>query len=110
MARQHDQSVGFWHDKTTRATIRREVAEFTRNKESITDLARRLEKVPAFSPERARLIAVTEVTRAYSEGNQKAREASGVVEGKEWLTSVDEMVCEICGPMHGGTAKGTDDR
>ena len=88
-------------DETTRATIRREVAEFTRNKESITDLARRLEKVPAFSPERARLIAVTEVTRAYSEGNQQAREASGVVEGKEWLTSVDERVCPICGPMHG---------
>lgn len=88
-------------DETTRATIRREVAEFTRNKESITDLARRLENVPAFGEERARMIAVTEVTRAYAEGNQAAWRESGVVEGKEWLTSVDERVCPICGPMHG---------
>ena len=33
-----------------------------------------------FSPERARLIAVTEVTRAYAEGNRQAWKASGVIE------------------------------
>ena len=86
---------------TTRDMVQREVSEFTRNKESITQLSQRLATSPAFSDERARMIAVTEVTRAYSEGNAVAWKESGVTEGREWLTSVDERVCPICGPLHG---------
>ena len=86
---------------TTRATIQREVANFARNQESITQLSQRLAASSAFSQERARLIAVTEVTRSYSEGNQAAWRESNVVEGKMWITSVDERVCPICGPLHG---------
>ena len=26
---------------------------------------------------------------------------SGVVAGREWNTAVDELVCPICGPLHG---------
>jgi hypothetical protein len=49
------------------------------------------------------MIAVTEVTRSYAEGNQIAWKESGVVEGKEWNTANDEIVarCPICWPLHG---------
>ena len=85
---------------TTRARIRREVAGFTQNQETINQLGQRLSRPDGpFGPNRARMIAVTEVTRSYSEGNQAAWRESGVVEGKMWITQVDELVCPICGPL-----------
>jgi SPP1 gp7 family putative phage head morphogenesis protein len=56
---------------------------------------------PMFGEVRARMIATTEVTRAYSEGNQATWRASGVVDGKRWNTAVDELVCPICEPLDG---------
>lgn len=50
-----------------------------------------------YSPERARAIAVTEVTRAYARGNVEAWRASGVVSEKQVRTNNDEKVCPICG-------------
>ena len=58
-----------------------------------------------FSRTRAGMIAVTEVTRAYAAGNVAAWQASRVVQGKEWMTATDEVVCPICGPLRGQIAR-----
>lgn len=85
---------------TTRDRIRKEVARFITSGESLADLRRRLMKDYLFSESRAEAIAVTEVTRAYAEGNQTAWRQSGVTQGKRWNTANDELVCPICGPVH----------
>ena len=56
---------------------------------------------PIFGANRAEQIAVTEVTRAYAEGNQQAWKASGVVSANRWMTARDELVCPICKPLDG---------
>jgi hypothetical protein len=57
-----------------------------------------------FNSERARRVAVTEITRAYAEGNQLAAGAlaeqfPGVRVTKRWYTNQDDRVCEVCGPL-----------
>ena len=54
-----------------------------------------------FAQERASNIAITEVTRAYAEGNTMAWRSAGVVGGKRWNTAFDERVCLICRPLNG---------
>lgn len=98
-ARQYSAELVRGITNTTRDRIRSEVAYYTQNQQTIGQLGKRLEGV--FSPQRANMIAVTEVTRSYSEGNQTAWKESGVVEGKEWNTNNDELVCPICGPLDG---------
>lgn len=61
-----------------------------------------------FARGRGTLIATTEITRAYAEGNNAAWRASGVVEGKIWQTSADEMVCPVCGALN-GERRGLDE-
>jgi len=91
--------------ETTRERLRREIANFVQNQESIGQLAARLngDNGP-FSASRARMIAVTEVTRSYAEGNKVAWQESGVIEGQQWNTANDELVCSICGPLDGTQA------
>jgi len=59
---------------------------------------------PAFGPNRASMIAVTEVTRASSAATrhyqQQVAEA-GITMQRYWYTLRDERVCPICGPLHG---------
>jgi len=69
-----------------------------------------------FSPERAELIASTEVTKAYAEGNLliwRNEAYAGSIKGRRWMTAVDELVCDICGPrdqqMVGGLDGGWED-
>lgn len=61
-----------------------------------------------FSAERADMIAVTEVTRAYAEGErtaarEMAKEFPGVPVIKTWFTNNDDLVCDICGPLENMT-------
>ena len=56
---------------------------------------------PLFGDERARRIAVTEVTRMYAEGNLMAWKSTGYVTEKVWRTARDDRVCLICGPLEG---------
>lgn len=49
---------------------------------------------------RAQMIARTETIRASNAGAEASYIQSGVVEGKEWFTALDERVCEFCDPMH----------
>jgi len=58
---------------------------------------------------RAKMIAMTETTRAFAQGNQIAWEASNVVGQKRWFTAMDDRVCPICSQLaeqyaslHGG--------
>jgi len=59
-----------------------------------------------YSDERALKIAVTEVTRAYSQGNllaaqQLREEYPNVRVTKRWFTNNDDRVCPLCGPLDG---------
>lgn len=57
----------------------------------------------AFGPVRSEMIAVTEVTRAASEGEQavaRELEAQGISMVPVWQTNNDELVCPECGPRH----------
>ena len=62
-----------------------------------------------FGPVRAEMIAVTEVTRAAAEGQQglvTEAAALGIEMIDTWSTRNDELVCPICGPLHGRDADG----
>jgi SPP1 gp7 family putative phage head morphogenesis protein len=87
--------------------LRTEIDNFIRDpKMTINELERRL--IPFFDETRAGMIAITEVTRAFAEGNRLAWKESGVVERKRWNTANDELVCLICGPLN-GTVVDIDD-
>ena len=71
--------------------------------ESIPELTKRVNKVFGFAEQyRATRIARTEIIRAANSGAEFAYVQSGVVKGKEWLTSFDERTCEIgCKELNG---------
>lgn len=56
---------------------------------------------PIFSASRAEMIAITEVTRAFQDGNTLAWLATGYVSLYQWNTQKDERVCPICSPKDG---------
>lgn len=58
------------------------------------------ELTPVFGEERAAMVAATETTRVYAEGNIQAWRSSGIVTAKKWQTARDDLVCPICGPLH----------
>lgn len=93
--------------KTTRKRLQREISNFITSGETLLQLRRRLE--PVFGPVRAEAIAVTEVTRAYAEGNVASWRESGVIQKQEWRTANDELVCPICGAK-AGQVYALDDR
>ena len=85
--------------QTTREGVRQAVSRYIGNAEPKERLINDLEVY--FDRKRAEMIATTETTRAFAEGNRIAYRESGVVEGLIWLTSRDEKVCSICAPLHG---------
>lgn len=59
---------------------------------------------PAFGVVRAKMIAVTEITRAYSSATniqKKLLAEAGIEMERIWHTGHDELVCEICAPLNG---------
>jgi len=52
---------------------------------------------------RAERVARTETFRIANEATKEAWKQSGVVKTIKWYTSVDERVCEWCGPQNGKT-------
>ena len=75
---------------------------------TIGDLMRLL----PFSEQRALMVGVTEITRAYSvadelAGNELQKEFPDVEVVKTWWTNNDDIVqeCPICWPLHGMTVK-----
>lgn len=86
---------------TTSRIVGQAVGRWVGNGEPLQSLVRDLQ--PAFGKQRARLIASTEVTRAYAEGSKEAFVESGVVTKLVWQASMDERVCIYCGSLHGKT-------
>jgi len=56
---------------------------------------------PVFGPNRAEMIGITETTRVFVEAQRLAEANNPYTVAFRWLTSADEAVCPICGPMHG---------
>ena len=56
-----------------------------------------------FGPERGARIAVTEVTRVFSESTRAAAQANPNTTRLQWVALADEIVCSVCGPLHGQT-------
>lgn len=65
----------------------------------IFDLVAVLE--PTFGPVRAEAIATTEVTRIFARVAEEEARTNELIHGFIWQTAADDVVCEICGPMHG---------
>lgn len=85
---------------TTRKNLRQNIGAWIESgSDRLKDLSKLLE--PTFGDVRARMIAQTEVTRAWSEVRNKIWRESGIIKRKRWTTMLDELVCEFCGPMHG---------
>jgi SPP1 gp7 family putative phage head morphogenesis protein len=91
---------------TSRDVIRKSVAQWTETGDPLSVLEKQLQQT-GFNRTRARMIAQTETTRAYAEGNIKAWKASGLVTQQEWRTANDEAVCPICAPL-GGISYGAE--
>jgi len=87
----------------TRDLLQRVIPEFIETPGmTVGDLRRELE--PAFGEVRAERIATTEVTRAFAEGTQIIQQqlATGGVQMEQvWHTSMDDKVCDLCGPLDG---------
>lgn len=84
----------------TTPRIQKLVADWIRNGEPFHVLREKIINGYWYSESRANTIAVTEVTRAFAEGNLHAWRQAGVTDGKRWNTALDEMVCPICAPLH----------
>ena len=63
---------------------------------------------PTFGPNRAEMIAITETTRVFVEAQRQAEANNPYTVAFRWLTSADERVCPICGPMHGQVRRKQD--
>jgi len=89
---------------TTRTQVQQAITDWMREGSPLPALESRL--APIFGQVRAEMIAVTETTRIYAEGNDRAWKSTGVVsdEGK-WQTAVDERVCPLCSPLHNKITK-----
>lgn len=88
---------------TSERGLRTLVGEWVRNDLSygqlVTDLERSL-----FSRRRAEMVATTEITKAYAEGNRAAWQRGGIITQMQWYTVGDELVCQICQPLNGTIA------
>lgn len=84
---------------TTRQQTQQAIADWIQSGESLSALEATLE--PIFGKIRAQMIAATEVTRAFAEGNAAAWTSTGFVSQVRWMTAKDERVCPICGPKAG---------
>lgn len=103
-ARKHAGLLAKGLTRTDRRLLRTHLAAWVESHEDFSSLVRR---VNGFlnNPSRAEMIAVTEATQAYAEGNLVAWRSSDVVTGKIWNTALDESVCFICEPLHGQIAE-----
>lgn len=89
-----------WAAEAT-ATTKRQIAELiadgirTRTPQKLL-----LGQIQSTLGRRAKVEAITEITRVYALANQRAWQASPAVTGLTWQTAVDDRVCPVCGPRH----------
>ena len=80
--------------------IRKSLAEGIKNGESIAQLKDRvIGGYKSLEIYQAETIAKTEVSRATNFAAIDAFKQSGVVEGKEWIVTPDDRLCEFCASM-----------
>ena len=96
---------------TTRERVRSVVGNWIESTDhTFPDLWKQLMEDHAFSRSRAQMIAATESTRAYAEGEMvgaEVLEKEGWYEyDKRWDTARDDRVCPICAPMDGVVVHG----
>lgn len=87
---------------TTRKSLREAITTWQAQglgKRGLPDLIKAIE--PLFGKQRAELVASTEVTRCFSEGNVLVYKGVPGAVGEKWRTARDELVCEhICLPLN----------
>lgn len=83
---------------STRNQMQTTISNWIQSGAPLSNLTKQL--TPLFGPGRAKMIAATETTRMYADGNTLGYTAAGVTT-VEWRTSRDERVCQICLPLHG---------
>lgn len=84
---------------TTRKQVQEAMVDWIKSGQSLDALESTMAGI--FGTARAARIAATEVTRAFSMGNQAAWESTGLVTQVEWMTAQDERVCPICSEREG---------
>lgn len=89
-------------ETVTKDKIRAAVAGFIDTSQDIPDLARTIGQL-INDPKRAQMIAQTESTRSFAEGNTRAWKAQGV-QGRKWFNVEDQKVCPICQSLGGQVA------
>jgi len=80
--------------------LRQDITDWMKEGEALPGLIRRMQK-RGLGKARAELIASTEVTTAYAQGNIAAWKQSPFVTGKRWRTVQDELVCPYCSGLDG---------
>lgn len=85
---------------TSRNQMRTAISGWIQSGAPLSSLTKQL--TPLFGKTRAGMIASTETTRLYADGNTIGYGAAGVTT-VEWRTSRDERVCQVCLPLHGDT-------
>ncbi len=89
-------------NQTTKDLLIKQLQEGLRQGEGTNDIAKRVRSVYKDATEfRSQLIARTEILRSTNFATTVAYEQSGTVEGKEWLTALDERTCPSCGVLDG---------
>lgn len=86
---------------TSQSFLQKVIPEWIESGKPLDELINDPALVNMFGKIRAEMIAVTEVTRSFAQGNMASWKGSGVVNGKEWMTAEDEIVCPICQPLSG---------
>jgi len=84
---------------TTETGLRTIFGEWINNNLSYGQLVHQLDRA-VFGRTRAEMIATTEITRAYAEGNRHSWIGSRVIKRMRWQSVGDELVCPICGPRN----------
>lgn len=95
--------------ETTRKRIGNAVSSYFTEAETIGDLEMRLTRMVdrfgnILGPVRAEMIAVTEITRAATQGElgvARQLKNEGIEMRKVWQTNKDDLVCAICAPLQG---------
>lgn len=85
--------------KTNRKALRAAIQTNISQGAPLKSLIKSLE--PTFGRARAEMIASTEVTRLYAEGNRMAYASTGLIKQVEWRTVGDERMCSTCGGLEG---------
>lgn len=88
------------YSDTTVTAVRRALIDGVRAKETVAQLARRVQPIMGKAGDRAAVLARTEIAAAANRGRLEVFQANGV-ERVEFLATYDERTCEICGGYDG---------